>query len=375
MRNRRQNSFLCIMAMACAAAIIGCGTPSIKDGDTVMEIAGQPVVKAEYQMVLKSHVPEVKSQYTTEEANAEDFWEMEGGAGSPIGQVMELAREDLARKKVVARLAQEAGIGVQADYGSIVEGMGTENTKREGRSASGEVIYGLTSFTPEDYYSYVYTDLESQLLEKLKSSHPVSEEELEAIYQENQGQYTSEIRVQMLVGEMQAQDPETGDGGVQQPDTGNGLPQDPETGDGGVQQPDTGMAAAQQAKASMEEGADIDTLKGQYPQINFYEPEMSSLRTEEGKSGAYAQRWMVSSAMEEGQVCEPFLIGRNIMVMRCLKREENVAEPFETIKGVLKSEVQTRLAQEEIEQGIREAEISFQEKTLEQAALEALEGS
>ncbi len=102
---------------------------------------------------------------------------------------------------------------------------------------------------------------------------------------------------------------------------------------------------------------------------------MSSLRTEEGKSGAYAQRWMVSSAMEEGQVCEPFLIGRNIMVMRCLKREENVAEPFETIKGVLKSEVQTRLAQEEIEQGIREAEISFQEKTLEQAALEALEGS
>ncbi len=375
MRNRRQNSFLCIMAMACAAAIIGCGTPSIKDGDTVMEIAGQPVVKAEYQMVLKSHVPEVKSRYTTEEANAEDFWEMEGGAGSPIGQVMELAREDLARKKVVARLAQEAGIGVQADYGSIVEGMGTENTKREGRSASGEVIYGLTSFTPEDYYSYVYTDLESQLLEKLKSSHPVSEEELEAIYQENQGQYTSEIRVQMLVGEMQAQDPETGDGGVQQPDTGNGLPQDPETGDGGVQQPDTGMAAAQQAKASMEEGADIDTLKGQYPQINFYELEMSSLRTEEGKSGAYAQRWMVSSAMEEGQVCEPFLIGRNIMVMRCLKREENVAEPFETIKGVLKSEVQTRLAQEEIEQGIREAEISFQEKTLEQAALEALEGS
>ena len=375
MRNRRQNSFLCIMAMACAAAIIGCGTPSIKDGDTVMEIAGQPVVKAEYQMVLKSHVPEVKSQYTTEEANAEDFWEMEGGAGSPIGQVMELAQEDLARKKVVARLAQEAGIGVQADYGSIVEGMGTENTKREGRSASGEVIYGLTSFTPEDYYSYVYTDLESQLLEKLKSSHPVSEEELEAIYQENQGQYTSEIRVQMLVGEMQAQDPETGDGGVQQPDTGNGLPQDPETGDGGVQQTDTGMAAAQQAKASMEEGADIDTLKGQYPQINFYELEMSSLRTEEGKSGAYAQRWMVSSAMEEGQVCEPFLIGRNIMVMRCLKREENVAEPFETIKGVLKSEVQTRLAQEEIEQGIREAEISFQEKTLEQAALEALEGS
>ncbi len=338
--------------MVCAAAMISCGTPSIEDSDTVMEIAGQPVVKAEYQMVLKHYAPEVKRQYSTEEANAENFWEME--EGRPLEQVMELAEEDLTRKKVVAQLAGEAGIGEKADYLSIMEGMGAENTEREGKVSSGEVVYGLTSFAPEDYYSYVYTSLESQLLEKLKSSHPISDEELEEIYQENQGQYTSEVRVHMLVGEMQ---PEADGAGGRQAEQS---------------QSEAGMETAQQVKDSMEGGAEIDVLTEQYPQVHFYELEMSSFQTEEGKSGVYAQRWLTASSMEENQVCEPFFIGGNLMVMRCLSREENVAEPLDEIKGLLKSEVQTRMAQEDIEKGVREAEITFRQKELKQAAQEAL---
>lgn len=349
MRDGYRKGFLGIMAMVCAAAMISCGTPSIEDSDTVMEIAGQPVVKAEYQMVLKHYAPEVKRQYSTEEANAENFWEME--EGRPLEQVMELAEEDLTRKKVVAQLAGEAGIEEKADYLSIMEGMGAENTEREGKVSSGEVVYGLTSFAPEDYYSYVYTSLESQLLEKLKSSHPISDEELEEIYQENQGQYTSEVRVHMLVGEMQ---PEADGRQAEQ------------------SQPEAGMETAQQVKDSMEGGAGIDVLTEQYPQVHFYEIEMSSFQTEEGKSGVYAQRWLTASSMEENQVCEPFFIGGNLMVMRCLSREENVAEPLDEIKGLLKSEVQTRMAQEDIEKGVREAEITFRQKELKQAAQEAL---
>lgn len=352
MRDGYRKGFLGIMAMVCAAAMISCGTPSIEDSDTVMEIAGQPVVKAEYQMVLKHYAPEVKRQYSTEEANAENFWEME--EGRPLEQVMELAEEDLTRKKVVAQLAGEAGIEEKADYLSIMEGMGAENTEREGKVSSGEVVYGLTSFAPEDYYSYVYTSLESQLLEKLKSSHPISDEELEEIYQENQGQYTSEVRVHMLVGEMQ---PEADGAGGRQAEQS---------------QSEAGMETAQQVKDSMEGGAGIDVLTEQYPQVNFYEIEMSSFQTEEGKSGVYAQRWLTASSMEENQVCEPFFIGGNLMVMRCLSREENVAEPLDEIKGLLKSEVQTRMAQEDIEKGVREAEITFRQKELKQAAQEAL---
>ena len=373
MRDGYRKGFLGIMAMVCAAAMISCGTPSIEDSDTVMEIAGQPVVKAEYQMVLKHYAPEVKRQYSTEEANAENFWEME--EGRPLEQVMELAEEDLTRKKVVAQLAGEAGIEEKADYLSIMEGMGAENTEREGKVSSGEVVYGLTSFAPEDYYSYVYTSLESQLLEKLKSSHPISDEELEEIYQENQGQYTSEVRVHMLVGEMQPEaDGRQAEQSQPEADGRQAEQSQPEADGRQAEQgqPEAGMETAQQVKDSMEGGAEIDVLTEQYPQVHFYELEMSSFQTEEGKSGVYAQRWLTASSMEENQVCEPFFIGGNLMVMRCLSREENVAEPLDEIKGLLKSEVQTRMAQEDIEKGVREAEITFRQKELKQAAQEAL---
>lgn len=349
MQGKDRKAFLGIMAILSAAAITDCGTHSIKDSDVVMEIAGQPVVKAEYQMVLQGYTAEVKSKYSTEEANAEDFWEMNQEGEGPLAQIMELAKDDLVHKKAVAQLAKEAGIAGETDYMAIVGELETENAGRGKKAASGEVVYGLTSFRQEDYYSYVYTNLEAQLLESLKASHPVSDQELGQMYQEEQERYTSDISVRMLVGEMQA-----------------------EAGAGQGETPEGRMELAQQVKLSMEEGKDMEALTAQYPGINFYELKLSSLNTEEGRSGAYAQRWVMASSMEQGEVCEPFFIGENIMVMRCLNRAEKVKEPFEDVKGVLKSEVQTSLAQEDIEKAVQEAEINVQEEILEQAAREAL---
>ena len=45
-------------------------------------------------------------------------------------------------------------------------------------------MYGLLSFEPEDYYKYVYTGLEVQVLEHLKKEYEVSEEDLKTMYQE-----------------------------------------------------------------------------------------------------------------------------------------------------------------------------------------------
>ncbi len=373
MQGKYRKAFLGIMAILSAAAITGCGTRSIKDSDVVMEIAGQPVVKAEYQMVLQGYVAEVKSQYSTEEANAEDFWDMDQDGKEPLAQIMELAKDDLIHKKAVAQLAKAAGIAGETDYMSIAGKLETENADRGNKAASGEVVYGLTSFQQQDYYSYVYTNLEAQLLESLKASHPISDQELEQIYQEDQERYTSDISVRMLVGEMPSEAamsheplPQTEPGQEESPEAGTsqGTPQGQSLKDR--------TELAQQVKLSMEEGKDIEALTEQYPEINFYELKLSSLNTQEGKSGVYAQRWIAASTMEQGEVCEPFFIGENIMVMRCLDRAEKVKEPFEDVKGVLKSEVQTSLAQEDIEKAIQEAEINVQEEILKQAAKEAL---
>lgn len=299
-----------------------------------MEIAGYPVVKEEYQMVLRQYDAGVKGRYTTEEANQEGFWTMDLDGGRPLDQVMELAQEDLVYKKVVAKLAKDAGIPGEPDYLALAGQMEKENGTQ-----AGDVTYGPTSRTLEDYYAYVYTDLEAKLMESLKGTYEVTEEDLKQQYQENLDQYTSEVSVRMLVGEAE---------------TGAGLEQE------------------EQAVEDLAGEASVEALSEKYPEISFYELEMSSLNMEEGRSGAYMQRWLTASSMQEGQVCEPFQIGDRWLVMRCLQREEQAVEPFEEIKGTLEGEVRTRLAREEIERNIQEAEVSFREEILEQAALEAL---
>ena len=166
MKNKKKRTILA--AVILCTAVSGCGTEYRKDSDIVMEIAGKPVVKAEYQMILEKYDAQVKGRYTTEEANREDFWVMEAEGGRPLDQLMELARDDLLYKKVVAGLAEDSKIPVETDYAAIA---GQLEEERERTGAADEVEeYGISSRTLADLYSYVYTDVESKLIESLKKT-------------------------------------------------------------------------------------------------------------------------------------------------------------------------------------------------------------
>lgn len=342
MRNRYARNILCVMAVLCAAAMTGCGTKTVKDSDVVMEIAGQPIVKAEYQMILASKENEVKRQYDTDTVNHSDFWRSEQDGAQPLDQIMQLAKDDLVNKKVTAQLAEDYGIQTKIDYLSIAAQMEQENEQRNRKEASGGAVYGLSSYDIGKYYDYIYTQAEYEVIEKLKQEQEISGEELEEIYRENVNQYTSDVSVKMLVAEMNAE---------------------------------VGMEKALQAAEAMKTETDADGLAEKCPDINFYEIEMSSLNMEEGRSGAYMQRWLIASAMQQDEICEPFAIGDNLMVMRCLTRSEAAAQPFEEVKGVLESDVRSGLAQEKFELRCQEAEVGLKvtEEQLEKIALEVLE--
>lgn len=333
---------LCMMTVLCAAAMTGCGTKTVKDSDVVMEIAGQDVVKAEYQMILADYVAEIKQQYDTETANRKDFWTAEQEGKRPLDKIMQLAGENLTEKKVIAQLAKESESAAVTDYLSIAAQMGEENDRRQTAEETGEVVYGLTSYDVREYYNYVYTQIEYEMVETLKQQQDISEEELKQIYEENQQEYTSDVGVKVLVAEMLAE---------------------------------TGMEKAAQIAEAMGTDTDVTALTSRYPDVSFYEMELSSLNTQEGKNGAYMERWLTASMMQPGEVCTPFSIGEKLMVMRCIERSEHVVQPFADVKGVLKDHVQTNLAYEEIESREKETEIQLvvSEKQLEQAALEALE--
>lgn len=342
MRIRYRKLILGMMAVLSAAAITGCGTQTVKDSEIIMEIEGQPVVKAEYQMILEDYVAQVKGQYTTDQANQKNFWTTQQEDGTPLEQIMELAQQELVHKKVVVQLAETVGIERKSDYLSMMQELEQENDNREGGSAAGQNVYGLTSFTPKDYYTYTYTELEGQLLESLKEEQQVTDQELKQIYQENIEQYTSDVSVQMLIAEMRVE---------------------------------IDVDQAQEVAEELGEETDEELLAQKYPDVNFYQLKMTSLNTEEGKSGAYTMRWMTASAMQQGEVCEPFQIGDHLLVMRCLARAEHSPESFEEVKGVLKSDFLTDKVQQQISSEAQEAEVvlKVEPRQLESIALEALE--
>lgn len=343
MRKRYINYILCILAVFCAAAM-GCGTKTVGDSEVVMEIAGQPVVKAEYQMIAGSCQNEVKQQYDTDTVNHKDFWVTGEPGERPLDKAMQLARDTLAFNKTVAQLAREKGMTAELDYLSLTAQQEGENARREEAKDSGGTFYGITAFGIREYYDYVYTQAEYELTEILKREQDISDEELQAIYEQNQQEYTSDVSVDMLVAEMAAQ------------------------------AEDEQMA---QVAEDLREHTDLPYLTEKYPTVNFYQLTMSSLNMQEGKSGAYMQRWLTASAMQQGEVCEPFAIGENWITMRCLKRSEQAVQPFEEVKGLLKDSVQSSLAYEELQARQKEAEIelTISQEQLEAIALEALQST
>ena len=158
-----------MMTVICAAVFISCGTSAVKDRATVMEIDGQIVQKEEYQMLAQSHVAEVKMQYTTDEANRKDFWTTEFEDGRPVDQLITLTTDELVEKKAIAKLAKDAKIDNATDYAAMEESLGNRNEN---------AVYGVTEMELSDYYEYIYTQTESELLEYLKKKNPVTEEEV-----------------------------------------------------------------------------------------------------------------------------------------------------------------------------------------------------
>ncbi|WP_162149879.1 peptidyl-prolyl cis-trans isomerase [Blautia producta] len=235
-------------------------------------------------------------------------------------------------------MAKEKGIDADMDYTSIKASLEKENTSRSGKEDSGNVMYGLSSYTEGDYYQYVYTELEAQLMEVLKKEQDITREELEAAYQESRDAYSYETGVTMLIAETKSEN----------------------------------AALLQDAVKAMEEGKSREELTEVFPDISFYELEMNTLDTQEGKSGVYSIRWILASAMREGEISQLFTAGQNSLVMKCLKREDDGVLPFDRIEGTLKSQMQTKKASSVIENEVKKAEVKEKRSRLEAAAKEIL---
>lgn len=152
----------------------------------VLMVEDSPVCQEEFQLQLREYkfsyeqqlreefaLPE--SQSTAEALGAEQFQRL----------LLEKNVAHMTTLRVEQALGQEYGVIPEAfTYEGLLAALEAENQRREACLAAGEPIYGLRSFTPEQYYSYYMDALRRDLLAALPEEVlAVEERDIDAFYQ------------------------------------------------------------------------------------------------------------------------------------------------------------------------------------------------
>lgn len=341
LKDKKLRKFLYVLSgLAVVAAGIAFYMNVLRQSETdvLITIDGENVTREEYQLVLSSFQAQVQSSYATEEANRKDFWSDTKGKDSPLSRIMDLTLQKLKENKGMVSLAKEKNLNVDMDYLHLKNEYTADADTREDRKS--QAVYGPDSLSFSSYYEYRYTSLQAQLEEVLKSEFEVTDDMLRNWYKERQEEYTYQTQVCVQVCEMNTE-------------TANAY---------GI---DT-------VKKAMESSSQ-DELKQKFPDAGIYQITMNDLDTQEGKSGVYASRLQTACQLQQGQISEPIQIEKNVLVMKCISRQENGSLDFESVKGLLESQYQTTMAQQAIEDKIKTVKANYKEKNIKAAALEILE--
>lgn len=159
------------------------------DNDILFYVDEEPVYKEEAEFVIQKERLTVRNHIMTEhDVDADDFsWDNEYDGKKAMDYMQEKIFEECKKNKTIEITAREMGVIEKIDYPSILK-MNEEDTKVRGeRVDNGEVIYGNTSYRPEDYYDYVLSNLEQQTFYRLveEGRLEMTESEIDEVYEEH----------------------------------------------------------------------------------------------------------------------------------------------------------------------------------------------
>ncbi|GAB3395778.1 hypothetical protein GCM10027568_28430 [Humibacter soli] len=79
------------------------------------------------------------------------------------------ALDAIAQDHALVTLAHDAGVTSMTSPAQILDARQQANTTKQALAASGQVVYGKTTYTPQEFYSRTLSDLRNKLVEALSS--------------------------------------------------------------------------------------------------------------------------------------------------------------------------------------------------------------
>jgi hypothetical protein len=136
-------------ALVAVAALVVTGVVLSNRTDDVATIDGHPVTHDELIFHMRRLAPTIQN--------------------SNKAALADRALDEIWHDKTTLILAKEQGLTDSVDYADFVAELDTENDSRATAVAAGQPVYGLTHFSPEEYYTHQLTDITTSLKERLSA--------------------------------------------------------------------------------------------------------------------------------------------------------------------------------------------------------------
>lgn len=184
-----------IIAIVCVAAVAAAVTHLVSgryDTEIVAYVNGEKIEYDEFMLMAGKKKFEI-IKYFSNKYNAEynnDFWNSSFGGENPSEKIKEEVLKELTPIKIQQKMAVERGLIESSDYSSIMDKLNSENAERKEKKENNMVVYGVTEYTPLQYYEDSIAKMTIALKNNLAENYfKPDETELEAFYEENKDIY------------------------------------------------------------------------------------------------------------------------------------------------------------------------------------------
>lgn len=171
-------------------------TPSISpDSMAVVEtVDGAALPVREYELFLAEDRAETFAYFQQHYSvgDSSTFWTTAHGGQTPTAYLKAVALADATKALVQQVLATKDGVVSAFTYAGFLEAWQAQNASRASAIAAHQVIYGPTSYSESDYFTYVSDQLSEQLRTALtnKGVIKVADAALESYYNSHKSQFT-----------------------------------------------------------------------------------------------------------------------------------------------------------------------------------------
>ena len=311
----------------------------VPDSSVVASVNGYEITAKELEKHMSDNKTYIISHFQTEydaEVN-NDFWNTQYGDTTPNDYLREYTLEQLIRYKVEQQLAVSYGLldEKETTYESFLQQLEAENGSRKESIASGEVVYGVQSYTESTYFSYIYSNMQLRLQEIMaEEGQPlwVSEQELEAWYEEvKEERYISADNMVFESYSISLQ-------GAEDIEDNNAS------------------EYLEQVRKALLNGATQDEIEKQYTEVIYQQ-----VMIDEDNASSMQKSSMVfyeaADALQPGEVSSVLHDNTSYMLLKCISKEKGGYKDFEAYKDGMRMEYIEENYAAYVDELVRQAEV------------------